>query len=140
MLLSCLPAIAQQSPSSSQANAGKFRVGIGAGPSRILYSPDPQYTDAAKKARVKGTVVLSIVVGTDGCARDIKVTRKLGYGLDETSVEAMRRWKFKPFLKDGNPVAVPMTVEINFDPSWSPSRSLAAEKECTASSPPEPSQ
>ena len=61
-----------------------------------------------------GTVVLWLVVGSDGKPRDIQVLRTLGLGLDEKAIEAVRNWRFEPAMKDGKPVAAQINVEVNF--------------------------
>jgi TonB family protein len=45
---------------------------------------------------------------------DVKVSRSLGLGLDEKAMEAVKVWKFDPARKNGQPVAVEMTIEVNF--------------------------
>ena len=54
---------------------------------RLIYSPDPEYSEEARKAKFQGTCVLWLVVGPDGRPRDIKVARTLGLGLDEKAIE-----------------------------------------------------
>lgn len=81
---------------------------------RVLYAPDPEFSEEARKAKYQGTVVLWLVVGADGHTHDIRVQRSLGMGLDEKAIEAIRRWRFEPARKDGNPVAVQVNVEVNF--------------------------
>jgi protein TonB len=93
---------------------GPYRVGGGVSAPRILFSPDPDYSEEARKAKYQGTVVLWVVVGPDGRTRDIRVQRSLGLGLDEKAMEAVRTWKFEPARKDGQPVAVQINVEVNF--------------------------
>jgi len=93
---------------------GPYRVGGGVSAPRVLYSPDPEYSEEARKAKYQGTVVLWVVVGPDGRPRDIRVQRSLGLGLDEKAMEAVRTWKFEPARKDGQPVAVQINVEVNF--------------------------
>ena len=93
---------------------GVYRVGGGVTAPRALYAPDPEYSDAARKAKYQGTVVLWVVIGADGRPRDIRVVRSLGMGLDEKAVEAVRMWRFEPARKDGQPVAVQMNVEVSF--------------------------
>jgi TonB family protein len=93
---------------------GVFRVGGGVSAPRVLFSPDPDYSDEARKAKYQGTVGLWLVVGPDGRPRDVKVARSLGMGLDEKAVNAVRQWKFEPAMKDGRPVAVQINVEVNF--------------------------
>jgi TonB family protein len=83
-------------------------------PPRPTYYPDPEYSEDALKARIDGTVAVSVVVGTDGKPRDIKVVRSQGYGLDEKAIEAVQKWRFQPATKDGKPVAVLIMVEIPF--------------------------
>jgi len=93
---------------------GPYRVGGGVSAPRILYAPDPEYSEEARKAKYQGTVVLWVVVGPDGRPRDIRIQRSLGLGLDEKAMEAVRTWKFDPARKDGQPVAVQINVEVNF--------------------------
>jgi periplasmic protein TonB len=93
---------------------GAYRVGGGVSAPRVLYSPDPEYSDEARKAKYQGSVVLWIIVGPDGAVRDVRVQRTLGLGLDEKAIEAVRKWKFEPAMKDGQPVAVQVNVEVNF--------------------------
>jgi protein TonB len=93
---------------------GPYRVGGGVSAPRILFAPDPEYSEEARKAKYQGTVVLWVVVAPDGRPRDVRVQRSLGLGLDEKAVEAVRTWKFDPARKDGQPVAVQINVEVNF--------------------------
>lgn len=93
---------------------GVFRVGGGVSAPRVLYSPDPEYSEEARKAKYEGIVVLNIVVGADGRPRDIRVARSLGLGLDEKAIEAVRQWKFEPARKSGQAVAVQVNVEVRF--------------------------
>ena len=94
--------------------AGVYRVGGGVSAPRVLYSPDPEYSDEARNAKYQGVCVLSIIVGPDGLPRDIKVFRSLGMGLDEKAVEAVKQWKFEPAKKNGQPVPVAINVEVDF--------------------------
>ena len=93
---------------------GVYRVGGGVSPPKALYSPDPEFSEEARKAKYQGTVVLSIVVGADGRPRDVRVLRSLGMGLDENAMEAIRKWRFEPGRKDGIAVAVAVSIEVNF--------------------------
>jgi periplasmic protein TonB len=53
-------------------------------------------------------------VDPTGKARDIRVVRSLGLGLDEKAIEAVNKWKFRPGVKNGQPVSVQATIEVNF--------------------------
>lgn len=93
---------------------GAFRVGGGVSAPRILFAPDPEFSDEARKAKYQGTVLIWLVVDRDGHTRDIRIQRSLGMGLDEKAIEAIRHWRFEPGRKDGVPVAVQVSVEVNF--------------------------
>ena len=93
---------------------GAFRVGGGVSAPKAIYSPDPEYSEEARKAKFQGTCVLWLVVGPDGRPRDIRVQRTLGLGLDEKAIEAVKTWRFDPAMKDGKPVAVQINVEVSF--------------------------
>ena len=77
-------------------------------------SPAPEYTDEARAKRIEGSVLLRGVIGTDGRVTNIGVARGLGHGLDQKAVECLRKWIFKPAVRDGEPVAVKANIEINF--------------------------
>ena len=72
------------------------------------------YSEDARIAKHQGSVLVSIVIDTDGSVRNVKLIRSLGFGLDEAAYDAVRSWRFKPALKDGQPVAVTANVEVNF--------------------------
>jgi TonB family protein len=79
-----------------------------------LTKVDPEYTNVARALAIAGTVTLMIVVDQSGTARDINVVKSLGYGLDEKAIEAVRKWRFRPGMKDGKPVNVRATIYVNF--------------------------
>jgi TonB family protein len=83
-------------------------------PPRILQRQEPVYSDQATAARLEGTVLLSLVVDENGNARDIRVARPLGLGLDEKAVGAVKGWRFAPGTRDGSAVVVPIDVEVRF--------------------------
>ena len=93
---------------------GVFKVGGGVSAPKVLYQPDPEYSEEARKAKYQGTCVLWLIVGPDGKPRDIKVARNLGMGLDEKAIDAVKQWRFEPAMKDGKPVAVQINVEVSF--------------------------
>jgi TonB family protein len=63
---------------------------------------------------MEGTVVLYVKVTRDGRVNSVRVTRSLGMGLDESAVEAVKQWRFRPGTKEGKPINVAITVEVNF--------------------------
>jgi periplasmic protein TonB len=93
---------------------GAYRVGGGVSAPVPIFRPDPEYSEEARKAKYSGTVLLQVVVDVDGKTRDVHVVRSLGLGLDEKAIEAVNKWKFRPGYKNGQPVAVRATIEVNF--------------------------
>lgn len=83
-------------------------------PPKAVYSPDPEFTQKARKKKFNGTIILETTVGTDGHTYDIRVVQPAKYGLDEQAVKALRQWKFEPGTKDGQPVPVSIQVEVDF--------------------------
>jgi TonB family protein len=79
-----------------------------------IFSPTAEYSEKARKAKISGSVELSLTVGTDGTPHDIVVTKSLGYGLDENAVAAVKQWKFDPAAEDGKPIPASITLEVNF--------------------------
>src|SRR6266851_380560 len=105
-------------PSNGTGSGGGIGSGSGGGGGvsapRVIFQPDPEYSEEARKAKYQGTCVLWLVVGPDGKPRDIRVARSLGLGLDEKAIEAVKTWKFEPAMKEGKPVAVQINVEVSF--------------------------
>jgi TonB family protein len=90
------------------------RVGGGVTAPSLLSKIEPEYSEEARATKLQGTVLVKVVVDTDGLAKDIQVLKSQGMGLDEQAVIAITQWKFKPGMKDGVPVAVLAQIEINF--------------------------
>jgi TonB family protein len=93
---------------------GIFRVGGGVTAPALVFKKEPEYSEEARKAKYQGTVLLYVEIDPSGRATNIRVQRSLGLGLDEKAIEAVRQWKFKPGYKDGKPVTVAATIEVNF--------------------------
>jgi TonB family protein len=83
-------------------------------PPRGKSTPDPKYSEEARKNGVQGTVVVRVTVGADGVPRDVIVVRGLGYGLNDEAVAAVKSWRFEPGTIDEKPVPVLINVEVNF--------------------------
>jgi TonB family protein len=94
--------------------SGALKVGGGVTAPQLLHKVEPEYSEEARKAKFQGTVVLYIEVDTNGKATNIHVVRSLGLGLDEKAIEAVKKWTFLPGKKNGVPVTVQATVEVNF--------------------------
>ncbi|MGB7624624.1 MAG: energy transducer TonB [Terriglobia bacterium] len=74
----------------------------------------PPYSEEGYKLKIQGTVLVQFVVRSDGSTDSFKVLRGLGYGLDEAAIETVRKWRFRPALKDTRAVDCYAQVEVNF--------------------------
>jgi TonB family protein len=91
-----------------------YRAGGEVSSPQLLTKVEPEYSMEARVAHYSGVVRLSVIIGTDGHTKDIRVTNSLGLGLDEKAMDAVRQWTFKPGMKDGQPVSVRATIEVKF--------------------------
>ena len=107
-------AMAQQ-PSGDKSKADIPQAGRdGVSMPKCEYCPDPDYSAEARKKKYQGVVVLMVVVTIEGKADDIKVIKGPGLGLNEKAIEVVRKWKFKPAMKDGMPVTTKVPIEVAF--------------------------
>jgi TonB family protein len=79
-----------------------------------INTPEAKYTEEARKLRIEGVCLVSLIVDAYGNPQNIRVVRSIGHGLDEAAIEAVKNYRFRPAMKDGHPVAVMMTIEVNF--------------------------
>jgi TonB family protein len=103
----------------SKEEGDVLKVKAGVTPPRPIYDPNPAYQPEARRARLKGTVLVWAVVDEEGRVSTLRIVRPLGIGLDDRAVDAIRLWKFEPAKKDGNPVKVQLNIEVHFElTSW----------------------
>jgi periplasmic protein TonB len=93
---------------------GLYHVGGGVSAPQLIYAPDPEFSDEARRAKYQGVCVVSLIVDAQGNPQRVQVIRHLGMGLDEKAQEAVRQYKFKPAMLQGKPVPVEVNIEVNF--------------------------
>jgi len=79
-----------------------------------IHAPQPQYTEAAKKARIQGVAIAQAIVDKEGNVTDVKILKGLPMGLDHEALKAIRTWKFEPATRNGEPVSVYYTITLRF--------------------------
>ena len=94
---------------------GVFQTGEITDLPMILFKVDPQYSEEARKAQYQGTVVLEAIIRSDGTIEILRVVRSLDFGLDENAIQALKQWKFRPGMRNGQPVDVVLNIEVNFN-------------------------
>ena len=109
---------------------GRYHIGDCVTIPTLTYKVDPTYTKDARKQKVAGIALVSILVDVDGSPRDVHILRSVADSLDEkhndqkhlaaaqsldqAAVDAVKQYKFKPAMFQGRPVPVNLNVEVNF--------------------------
>jgi TonB family protein len=111
--------ISYGSPNDLKLTSVFYTVGGDVAAPVPIYKPEPPYTEQARKDKVQGAVVTEMLVDASGNVASVRPTavslsRNLSDGLDESAIETLRTWKFKPATKKGKPVPVKVTVEVAF--------------------------
>ncbi|HXG65393.1 MAG TPA: TonB family protein [Blastocatellia bacterium] len=106
-------------------NMGGGPPGLGGGDGRpatavdsrpvLLNRPRPNYTEEARKNKIQGTVRVRVLVGPDGGVKRVSVVSGLPDGLNEEAIRAAYQLRFKPAMKNGQPVAYTLAVDIEFN-------------------------
>lgn len=91
-----------------------YPIGGDVKPPRLIHKVEPEYTQAAKDAKIEGAVHVEAVVGTNGRIRDARIIQSLDAGLDNCALDALNQWLFEPGTRKGEPVAVRAKIEIHF--------------------------
>jgi TonB family protein len=98
----------------SSSDRGIQRIGSSVSAPVVLSSPEAEYSEEAKREQYQGICLISLIVDAQGMPQYIQVVRKLDYGLSEKAIEAVNKFRFKPAMKNGKPVPVKISVEIEF--------------------------
>src|SRR5664279_1528756 len=86
----------------------------------LISKVQPTYPPLARLARIQGTVVLHALIGKDGSIQDLSVVS--GHPmLIQAAMDAVKQWRYKPYLLNGEPVLVETTINVNFELSGAPS-------------------
>jgi protein TonB len=81
---------------------------------KLIHYVEPAFSSSSKEAFVEGVVRLSTVVKLDGVPADVHVLKGLNSEEDQKAMDALAKWRFKPGTKNGQPVNVRVTVEVEF--------------------------
>lgn len=79
-----------------------------------FYMPNPQYTQAAREAKLSGSLIVEAIVTRQGTVIDPRIVRGLPFGLNENSIETLKTWRCKPAVQNGEPLAVVVPFEVTF--------------------------
>jgi TonB family protein len=93
-----------------------YKIGGDVSAPSLTYSVDAKFPDAEKNAKkgLQGVAVVELIVDSKGRPRDIRVKQSLRPDFDKCAIDAVRQYKFGPAMRQGKPVAVAITIEVNF--------------------------
>jgi protein TonB len=91
----------------------RIRVPAQVAEANLIYDVTPKYPPEAGRKRIEGTVVLMAVIGKDGTVRDVRVENGLPL-LAQAAIDAVKQWRYRPYLLNGEPVEVDSHITINF--------------------------
>jgi len=100
-------------PKIAQADSGPAST-----PVEITFKPNPVYTDEARSLKLEGEVLLEVSFSANGTLHVNRVVRGLGHGLDEAAIAAANRIKFKPALRNGQPIDSTAVVHVTFQMAY----------------------
>src|SRR5215469_2473782 len=105
-------------PPPAEAPVKRMRIAARVAEANLIHDVPPQYPPDAGRARIEGTVVLMAVIDKDGTVKDVRVESGLPV-LAQAAIDAVRQWRYKPYVIDGEPVEVDSRITINFQLSAS---------------------
>jgi len=91
------------------------RVTKGIKPPRATHSPDPKFPDLPADAEQRGIVIMLVGVNAKGHVEAVHVLRSTAEIFETSAVDTVKKWKFKPAEKNGQPIPVQVTVEMKFE-------------------------
>ena len=112
-MLNSAPSVPVLAKSPVSTPVKRIRVASRVAEANLIHDVAPQYPPEAGRARVEGTVVLMAVIGKDGSVEDVRVESGLPL-LAQAAIDAVRQWRYRPYLLNGEPVEVASRITINF--------------------------
>lgn len=112
-------------PKPNPDAAGTYHAGAGVSPPVVTYSVEPEFSDQARRKKLNGTTVISLVVDSQGVPRDVHVShsiasdsgpklRSAALSLDAKALEAVKQYRFRPATVKGKPVPFATDVGVEF--------------------------
>ena len=100
-------------PKTPEPTPRRMRIASRVAEANLIHDVAPTYPAEAGRARIEGTVVLLAVIGKDGTVRDVRVESGLPV-LAQAAIDAIKQWRYRPYLLNGEPIEVDFQITINF--------------------------
>jgi protein TonB len=94
--------------------APTLKVSSGVAEGLKIHDVTPTYPESARRYRIQGDLILRAVIDKNGGLGRICIIQALGAGLDESAVNAVRQWKYRPYMFNGEPVEVVTAIKVQF--------------------------
>jgi periplasmic protein TonB len=112
-VLNSAPSVPVLAKSPVPAPVKRMRIASRVAEANLIHDVAPQYPPEAGRARIEGTVVLMAAIGTDGTVKDVRIESGLPI-LAQAAIDAVKQWRYKPYMIDGEPIEVDSRITINF--------------------------
>ena len=99
--------------SSGDTDEKVYDLGPGVSPPRVTKQVNPNYK-TARGVKLEGAITVVLVVSSKGVPRDVRVAKGLDKDVDQSAIDAVREWRFSPARKNDQPIAVRISLEIDF--------------------------
>ena len=109
------PAVAAAPAPAAEAPAAPAKVELPSTNAEYLQNPAPNYPPASRRAGEQGKVIVRVLIGTDGTAKEAELRQSSGFDrLDRAALETVRKWRYVPGKRNGVPETMWFNVPINF--------------------------
>jgi TonB family protein len=108
------PPSGQAAPELPPGPAFATRTALINRPPELIHPVVPEYSDEARARKMNATVIVGLTVDEKGYPQDVHIIHRAGHGLDEEAVKCVQQYRFNPALKDSQPVATSIRVEVHF--------------------------
>lgn len=83
-------------------------------PPKPLKAPGPPFSQYARENKIQGVCTLSLIVDANGLPQNVRIAKSLEASLDERAIKTVERWRFRPAMNGATPIAVEVSVEVDF--------------------------
>ncbi len=104
---------AQDKQSASESDEKVYDIGPDVSPPRVTKQVSPNYK-TARGVRLVGSVTVGLIVSSRGVPRDVRIVKGIDKDVDQSAVDAVKQWRFAPARKDDKPIAVRVSLELDF--------------------------
>jgi TonB family protein len=108
--------VAALTPDATQnATPSRIHVKSGIMSGQRISGDNPKYPPDARAKKIQGAVVLDVIIGKDGAVENIRVQKTPAESLAKSAMDAVRTWRYRPYLLNGSPVEVETTVNVVYN-------------------------